>query len=72
MLNPEVINMGRNICQETLFLVQHKNAELERACLMVNYFKYRKCEERFAIHGLIRTTCFLDLSPPLFWGKTHR
>lgn len=24
-LNPGVINMGRNVCQEKLFPVQHKN-----------------------------------------------
>lgn len=72
MLNPGVINIGRNICQETSFIVQHKNIKLERDCLMINYFKFRKCDEGFAIYALIQTKCFLDLSTPMFWGKNHR
>lgn len=71
MLNPGVINMGRHICQETLFLVQHKNITLERDYLMINYFKFRMCDEGFAIYDLIQTKCFLDLGTPMFGGKNH-
>lgn len=69
MLNPGVINIGRHICQETSFLVQHKNITLERDYLMINYFKFRMCDEEFAIYDLIQTKCFLDLGTPMFGVK---
>lgn len=73
MLNPGLlINMGRNICQETLFLVQQKNIELEWDCLMTNYFRFKKYNEGFALSALTQTECFQDLGTAMFGGKNHR
>ena len=70
MLSPGLlINMGRNICQETLFLVQHKNIELEWDWLMTNYFSFKKYNEGFALLALRQTKCFQDWVPQCFGVK---
>lgn len=57
--------MPRNIASSATLKV-------EQDCLMIEYFRLRKCDEGFAIYVLIETKCVLGMGPPRFGGKSYK